>query len=1205
MKLNRVTALFLGLVLAFSLAACGQGASSASTASSSASSAAAEGKTEEQLLADENEILSANDALWEKVFSSMDKNVTETTLSTNYGDFLLSAVEKAKDQFSDEEYKTLTADAEKIRAIEEQIAALAPADAAASSAAAQGTAFPQFEGSDLEGNPVDNSLFAGNAFTVVNFWFNGCKPCVEELDDLNALNEKVKAQGGEVVGINTETLDGSQQGIEAAKKLLAAKGASYRNIYFASGSEAGKFALNIMAFPTTYVFDRDGNVVGQPLLGGIDKEENLAALQKNIDAALARTAPNKLFSPAAYGRLFLFAAGIAMHARAPDGIRWGRSILLPAKERISMKNTGTLRIQTFAARQSAPVEGVTVAVQGDGFTLHRITDATGSAADIPVEAPACTLSLDEDNTTRPYAIVSLTAAKPGYRTVRIEGIQIFAGQVTLAQPQMLPVTEEDRDIPDAPIVIPPHALFAGSGGSGPQPRENCTPRVLDQVVIPKNITVHLGKPAASARNVTVSFRDYIANVASSEVYPTWPEQALRANIHCQISLALNRIYTEWYPSKGYTFNITNSTSYDQYYVHGRTVFEVMVRITDDIFNTYLRKRGTVNPYYSEYCDGKSVTCPGLKQWGTVTLANNGRSALQILRYYYGSSIEIVRTKNIRSIPQSYPGTPLRQGSRGTAVFTLQRQLNRIAKDYPFLGKLTVDGVFGSRMAATVRAFQKQFNLTADGVVGRQTWYKISYIYVSVKDLAELTSEGETSTGTLSNGTWNGTVLSTGASGSAVEQVQFWLNTLAQYDSAIPSVKVDGVFGTATANAVRAFQRKYGLTVDGIVGQTTWKELYDEFLSIQSDNGTPNAYPGTPLREGSSGQNVRLVQFWLKIARTVYTSLESVTVDGKFGAGTAAAVRRFQRYFGLTADGVVGRTTWQKLYEVYNDIANRLLSSSLRPGEYPGVLRSGSTGTPVRELQFYLYLMSAYESSIPPVSIDGKFGADTERAVRAYQRFAGLTVDGVVGRTTWNSLYGRASQLRSSGPVVTLKRLPYPGTPLTVGSSGKAVLYYNLLLLRIAYYFSSVEAPPLADRYTDETATATRSAQQLLGLEQTGIADADTWTAVEALSLQLAAHAPNPDRDTPSGTAYPGRAIAEGSAGQEVGQVERWINRRAQLSCGEGYVADNNRFGASDAAAVRAVQQQAGLQPVNGIVYRETWHALQAQCTDPCGCEKEE
>ena len=867
-----------------------------------------------------------------------------------------------------------------------------------------------------------------------------------------------------------------------------------------------------------------------------------------------------------------------------------------------MKNTGTLRIQTFAARQSAPMEGVTVAVQGDGFTLHHITDATGSVADIPVEAPACTLSLDEDNTIRPYAVVSLTAAKSGYRTVRIEGIQIFAGQITLAQPAMIPVTEEGKDIPDAPIVIPPHPLFAGSGGSGAQPVENCVPRVLDKVIIPKNITVHLGKPAASARNVTVSFRDYIANVASSEVYPTWPEQALRANIHCQISLALNRIYTEWYPSKGYTFNITNSTSYDQYYVHGRTVFDVMVRITDDIFNTYLRKRGTVNPYYSEYCDGKSVTCPGLKQWGTVTLANQGRTALQILRYYYGSDIEIVRTNNIQSIPQSYPGSPIRQGDSGTAVFTLQRQLNRITKDYPFLGKLTVDGVFGAKMTATVKAFQKQFNLTADGVVGRQTWYKISYIYVSVKDLAELTSEGEVSSGTLSDGTWGGTVLRTGSTGSAVEQLQFWLNTLAQYESSIPSLTVDGVYGTGTANAVRAFQRKYGLTVDGVVGRATWTEVYDQFRSIQSDNGTPNAYPGTALREGASGQNVRLVQFWLKIARTVYPSLSNVTVDGRFGSATAAAVRRFQTYFGLTSDGVVGRTTWNKLYEVYNDIANKLLSSSLRPGEYPGVLRNGSSGTAVRELQFYLYLMSAYESSIPAIAIDGQFGASTEAAVRAYQRFAGLTVDGIVGRTTWNSLYDKASTLRASGPVVTLKRLPYPGTPLTVGSSGSAVLYYSLLLQRIAYYFTSVVSPPLSDQYTDETAAATRSAQELLNLHETGIADAETWTAVEALSLQLAAHAPNPDRDTPPSTAYPGRAIAEGSAGQEVGQVERWLNRRAQLSCDEDYVADNNRFGAADAAAVRAVQQQAGLL-VTGTVDRETWAALQAQSCEHCNEEE--
>ena len=864
--------------------------------------------------------------------------------------------------------------------------------------------------------------------------------------------------------------------------------------------------------------------------------------------------------------------------------------------------TGILRIQAFAARQSAPVEGVTVNIVGDGFTAARMTDAEGNAADVTLTAPDCALSLEEDNTTRlPYAVCSLTASKAGYRTVRIQGIQVFAGQVTLAQPEMIPETEEDRDVENPPIVIPPHPLFAGGGGSGRAPADPCAPRVLDRVIIPKNITVHLGKPAASARNVTVSFRRYIANVASSEVYPTWPESALRANIHCQISLALNRIYTEWYPSRGYSFNITNSTSYDQYYVHGRTVFDVMVRLTDDIFNTYLRKTGTVNPYYSEYCDGKSVTCPGLKQWGTVTLAKQGKTPLQILKYYYGSNIEIVRTNNIQAIPQSYPGSPLRQGDSGTAVFTLQRQLNRIAKDYPFFGKLTVDGVFGPRMVSTVKTFQRQFNLTADGVVGRQTWYKISYIYVSVKDLAELTSEGETSSGTLSDGSWGGTALRTGSTGSAVEQVQFWLNTLAQYESALPSLAVDGRYGAATASAVRAFQRRYGLTVDGVVGRETWNAIYNEFRSIQSDNGTPNAYPGTALREGASGQNVRLVQFWLKIAHTVYSRLNDLTVDGTFGAATTAAVKRFQTYFGLTSDGVVGRTTWNKLYEVYNDIANKLLSSSLRPGEYPGILRWGSSGTAVRELQFYLYLLSAYESSIPTVGIDGSFGAATENAVRAYQRFAGLTVDGIVGRATWESLYGKASALRSSGPVVTLKRLPYPGQPLTVGSEGSDVLYYTILLRRIAYYFESVEAPPLATGYTGETAAATRSAQALLGLPETGIADAETWTAVEALSLQLATGMTNPDRDAAREMAYPGRAMKEGSVGPDVMQIEQWINGRANLCCGEGFVRDNASFGPAETVAVKAAQARAGLQQT-GTVGRETWAALRAQS---CACDLEE
>ena len=863
--------------------------------------------------------------------------------------------------------------------------------------------------------------------------------------------------------------------------------------------------------------------------------------------------------------------------------------------------TGILRIQAFAAHKSAPVEGVRIAITGDGFAAVRHTDARGNAEDVTIQTPACRLSLEEQNTTqRPYAVCSLTASKPGYRTVRIQGVQIFPGQVTLAQPEMIPETEAGRDVPDVPVVIPEHPLFAGQGGSGARPVVECpaAPLVLDRVVIPKTITVHLGKPSASARNVTVSFRDYIANVASSEVYPTWPEQALRANIHCQISLALNRIYTEWYPSKGYSFNITNSTSYDQYYVHGRTVFDVMVRLTNDIFNTYIRKKGTVNPYYAEYCDGKSVSCAGLKQWGTVTLANQGKNALQILRYYYGNDVEIVRSDNIRSIPQSYPGSPLRQGSSGPAVFTLQRQLNRIAKDYPFLGKLNVDGVFGAQMASTVRAFQKQFNLTADGVVGRQTWYKISYIYVSVKDLAELTSEGETAGGTLPDGSWGGTVLRQGSRGSAVERVQFWLNTIAQYDDNIPTLTVDGIFGTGTTAAVRAFQRRHGLTVDGVVGKTTWDAIYREYRSIQSDNGTPNAYPGTPLRPGDRGQNVRLVQFWLKIARSVYSALNDVGVDGIFGPSTTAAVKKFQSYFGLASDGIVGRATWSKLYEVYNDAANDLLAPNLRPGDYPGVLRVGSSGRAVRELQFYLYILSAYQSSIPAVSIDGRFGPSTEASVRAYQKFAGLTVDGIVGRATWDSLYKRASQLRQSGPVIVFERQPWPGAPLQEGSEGPSVLYYTVLLQRIGYYFDSVQSLPLSNRYTPETVVATRSLQALLNLPVTGIVDQETWAAAEALGLQLAAFTPSGDRNAALGSQYPGYALGEGSIGPEVEQIARWLNQRAAVYCGDPFVEQSPDFTAALAAAVKAAQGRAGLLET-GTVGRMTWNALRQQ-SSPSG-----
>ena len=292
MKKNWIVTLAACMVFSLSLSGCGTAMNSASQITSSESSSEAEtsGKSEQDLLEEENNILEKNKDLWEKVFASMDKNITDDMLNSNYGNVLIAAIENAKDQFSDTEYEMLMSDAEQIRKIEDEMAALPIDSDNESTNTATGSSFPQFEGNDLDENKVDSSIFAENAVTVVNFWFNDCKPCVEELSEMNALNDRIKEQGGEVIGVNVGTLDGNEENIATAKQILETKGVKYRNIYFDSNSDAGKFALGVTAFPTTYVIDRNGNIVGEALLGGIDNDDNLNTLQNTIDEVLAKDA---------------------------------------------------------------------------------------------------------------------------------------------------------------------------------------------------------------------------------------------------------------------------------------------------------------------------------------------------------------------------------------------------------------------------------------------------------------------------------------------------------------------------------------------------------------------------------------------------------------------------------------------------------------------------------------------------------------------------------------------------------------------------------------------------------------------------------------------------------------------------------------------------------------------------------------------------
>ena len=389
--------------------------------------------------------------------------------------------------------------------------------------------------------------------------------------------------------------------------------------------------------------------------------------------------------------------------------------------------------------------------------------------------------------------------------------------------------------------------------------------------VPRTITVHLGPPDEWAENVTVSFPDYVKNVASSEIYPTWEPAAIRANVLAIISFALNRVYTEYYPSRGYPFNITSSTAYDQKFIKGRSIFENISQVVDSIFNSYIRRIGFVEPLAAKFCNGTTTTCDGLSQWGSQAMAEQGADSITILRSYYGDNIEIVTNAPVMGIRYSYPGAPVRLGDRGEAVLRIQTMLNRISRDYPAIPKVQpVDGIFGEGTEQAVIKFQQIFSLTPDGIVGSATWYKLVFLYVGVLDLAELVSEGQTFYANAIPLEFSD-VVAPGDTGEEVRVIQYLLSVVSEFYSNVPPVAVDGVYGPATRKAVIAVQQMAGLPQDGVVGEQTWQAFYRLYAGIadtmteytnvipeqyrpqlaESDATSLTQYPGRPLTLGST------------------------------------------------------------------------------------------------------------------------------------------------------------------------------------------------------------------------------------------------------------------------------------------------------------------------------------------------------------------
>ncbi len=526
---------------------------------------------------------------------------------------------------------------------------------------------------------------------------------------------------------------------------------------------------------------------------------------------------------------------------------------------------GYLTVQARTAHDAVPLANVYIQIvdHAKNIIYEMTTDGNGETQVVPLETIDKSFSLNQYYTGIPYFSYSVFAQKAGFNTISVVDIPILDGETAILPIALVPMQERQTSPEQTNIYVgkPAAAMQGARKQEGPM----AAPYVLRQVVIPNPITVHMGAPSAYASNVQVSFSDYVKNVASSEIYPTWPDAALRANIYAIITFALNRIYTEWYRNQGYNFDITNSTAYDQYFVYGRPIYDSISKIVDEIFNEYVRRSGQNAPYFTSFCNGTTATCQGMSQWGTVSLANRNFTPLQILRSYYPNDIEIVQTNTITGIVSSYPGTALRVGSTGLDVQTIQTYLNRIRRNYPAIPAITDNaGVFGDSTRAAVTTFQKIFNLTADGIVGKATWYKISRIYTAVARLAELDSEGNT----LGIGTVPpSAVLRQGSTGQDVITLQYLLNVIGEYYPGIPVIAQDGIFGSGTRQAVIAFQNEMRLSPDGIVGTRTWNALYDTYLGIGENIFPPGS--GSFAYTVKSGDTL-----WL-LARRFNTTVDAI------------------------------------------------------------------------------------------------------------------------------------------------------------------------------------------------------------------------------------------------------------------------------------------------------------------------------------------
>ena len=678
--------------------------------------------------------------------------------------------------------------------------------------------------------------------------------------------------------------------------------------------------------------------------------------------------------------------------------------------------TGKIDFLLRTANNALPINNgsITVLNEQGATVFYEFLNASNSGVsrEAILETPPKSLSLDSDDLAKPYSTYTVKIRAEGNYRMQITGVQLFEGTKTQLPIQLIPLPQGVDSPDDADVIIiaiPEHILRSAVLPDSTNPDVPFpTVNIGEGVYIPETVTVHLGVPDDnSVPNVTVAFIDYIKNVASSEIYPTWPKDALEANIIAQISLVLNRIYTEWYPSRGYNFDITNSTAFDQAFVYGRNIFEEISVIVDDIFNRYLSRPNSIEPLFASYCNGTTTTCAGLSQWGTVALAQGGQDSQSILNFYYGN-VNINETDDIRSPSESYPGEPLSKGDSGDDVRILQEQLNRIAINFPQLPLIEVNGIYNDSTVDTIREFQRLFILPVTGVTDRATWYRVSQIYGSVKRLSELTSEGQRAI--YNQQLYPGSPISINSRGSEVQEIQFYLQRIAEFNPVVESPDLDGIFGKSTQSAVISFQRAYGLNPDGVIDETDWQKLVEVYNGTldnvdQPQNGiTPVPYPGYNITANSRGEYVKYIQQVLNIINNVFLTIPQLEEDGIFGSATQVSVNAFAQLFGYPQNGTVDNALWDEINRIYLAVSKQCIFStdeSQGKRDYPNTpLAIGSSGENVRYIQTRINTIALAIPYVGTLTVDGQYGTLTADSVGRLQRIFGLDESKTVDERTW-------------------------------------------------------------------------------------------------------------------------------------------------------------------------------------------------------------